>query len=280
MIFVILVYFQGLHIAYVQLAYFNYAIMLVIATRIPQDSIGRMLLPHLRTLEEDEAKNQLHNAIRLMLFITIPICLFVGIFAKEFLQLLAYIIQSNGFWLENGQVIITALLQLLVLGGFLSSSYYLLMSSTIPLGHPGIFAKIEFTGLLAFIFMNFYFIPAFGTKGIAYVFCIVYGFMLLYAIFNMMTNRLIQIKTVLEIFGVSLVVSGAVILVFFLPVLHVLWRIFIFGVGLMLCFIFIIRIRKRDLIVGKDLFKRIFGFGKTKSKPVSTLQENTEKKTE
>ncbi len=74
--------------------------MLVIASRIPQDSIGRMLLPHLRTLEGDEAKTQLHNAIRLMLFITIPICLIIGIFAKEVLLLLALIIRSNGFWLD------------------------------------------------------------------------------------------------------------------------------------------------------------------------------------
>ena len=278
MIFVILVYFQGLHIAYVQLAYFNYAIMLVIATRIPQDSIGRMLLPHLRTLEEKEAKNQLHIAIRFMLFITLPICLFVGIFAKEFLQFLAYVIQSSGFWLDNGQAIIMALLQLLVLGGFLSSSYYLLMSSTIPFGHPGIYAKIEFTGLLAFIFMNFYFIPAFGTKGIAYVFCIVYAFMLIYAIFNMLTNRLIHVKSVLEILGVSLVVSGAIVLVYFLPILPVLWRIMIFVVSLVFCYAFIIRIRKRDFIMGKDFFKRIFGIGRTKSKPISTIQENTEKK--
>ncbi|MHA1243734.1 MAG: hypothetical protein ACTSP7_04075, partial [Candidatus Heimdallarchaeota archaeon] len=102
-------------------------------------------------LEGDEAKTQLHNAIRLMLFITIPICLIISVFAKEILLLLALIIRSNGFWLDNGQVIITTLLQLLILGGFLSSSYYLLMSSTIPLGHPGIMAKVEFTGLLGFI---------------------------------------------------------------------------------------------------------------------------------
>ncbi|MHA1186543.1 MAG: oligosaccharide flippase family protein [Candidatus Heimdallarchaeota archaeon] len=273
MIFVILFYFQGAHIAYVQLAYFNYAIMLVIASRIPQDSIGRMLLPHLRTLEGDEAKTQLHNAIRLMLFITIPICLIISVFAKEILLLLALIIRSNGFWLDNGQVIITTLLQLLILGGFLSSSYYLLMSSTIPLGHPGIMAKVEFTGLLGFIFLNFYFIPAFGTKGIAYVFCIVYAFMLIYGLYNMIINRLIHTKTILEILGVSLLVSGAIVLVYFFPALHILWRVLIAVGCLALCFIFVIRIRKHDLVMGKNLFKRIFGIGKSKNNLVSSLQE-------
>ncbi|MHA1243735.1 MAG: hypothetical protein ACTSP7_04080 [Candidatus Heimdallarchaeota archaeon] len=89
----------------------------------------------------------------------------------------------------------------------------------------------------------------------------------------MIINRLIHTKTILEILGVSLLVSGAIVLVYFFPALHILLRVLIAVGCLALCFIFVIRIRKHDLVMGKNLFKRIFGIGKSKNNLVSSLQE-------
>ncbi|MBD3193112.1 MAG: oligosaccharide flippase family protein [Candidatus Heimdallarchaeota archaeon] len=257
-ILIILIYFNWGHVALVQLAYFNYVLMLVIACRIPQISIGKMLLPHLKEYTLNDAKKQLHRAIRFLLFIIIPLNLFVGLFSKELLQLLAIIIRSKGFWLESGEITITALLQLLTIGGQSAAIYYLLVSSCVPLKHPEINAKIEFAGLVANVFLILYFLPSYGIRGVGFAYLISYTFMLIYAIISMALNQIIRAQSIFEILGTTIVVNAILLLNYFIK-FALLWRILITAGTLALCFLVIIRINKKDVILTLNLIKHALG---------------------
>lgn len=264
MIFIILgFFFENGHLAYIQIAYFNYVFMLIMATRIPQDSIGRMLLPHLRTLEIKEARRELHRAIRFMMLATVPINVVFGIFTEEIQTLLELIISSgSSLWLGTSTIV--PLLRLLIIGGHISSAYYLLMSSNISLRKPNIYAKTEFIGLIAICCFSLFFVPGFGIIGIAFAFIIAYSIMLLYAIFNMLSNEIISLRSVGEILSLSFITSTAIAIVYLIQYyigIAIYWKIII-AICCLVLSLLIIRLKKADFVFALDLFKRVFGIRK------------------
>lgn len=255
-------FFENGHLAYIQIAYFNYVFMLIMATRIPQDSIGRMLLPHLRTLELKDARKELQRAIRFMMLSTIPINVIFGIFAEEIQKLLELIISSSSLWLGTSTII--PLLRLLIIGGQISSAYYLLMNSSISLRKPIIYAKTEFFGLIALCCFSFFFVPGFGIIGIAFAFIIAYSVMLLYAIFNMLRNEIISLRSVGEILSLSFITSVAIAIVYviqFFVGIAIYWKIII-AICCLALSLLIIRLTKDDFVFAFDLIKRLFGIRK------------------
>ncbi len=261
MIFIILgFFFENGHLAYIQIAYFNYVFMLIMATRIPQDSIGRMLLPHLRTLELKDARKELQRAIRFMMLATIPINVIFGIFTEEIQMLLELIISSgSSLWLGTSTII--PLLRLLIIGGHISSAYYLLMSSNISLRKPSIYAKAEFIGLIAICCFSLFFVPGFGIIGVAFAFIIAYSIMLLYAIFNMLSNEIISLRSVGEILSLSFITSIAIAIVYLIQFyvgIAIYWKIII-AICCLIISLLIIRLTKADFVFALDLFKRLFG---------------------
>ncbi len=264
MIFIILgFFFENGHLAYIQIAYFNYVFMLIMATRIPQDSIGRMLLPHLRTLELKDARKELHRAIRFMMLGTIPINVIFGIFTEEIQALLELIISStSSLWL--GTITIVPLLRLLIIGGHISSAYYLLMNSSIALRKPIIYAKTEFIGLITICCFSLFFVPGFGIIGIGFAFIIAYSVMLLYTIFNMLHNEIISLRSVGEILSLSFITSIAIAIVYvieFFVGIAIYWKIII-AICCLVLSLLIIRLTKADFVFASDLFKRLFGIRK------------------
>jgi len=264
MIFIILgFFFENGHLAYIQVAYFNYVFMLIMATRIPQDSIGRMLLPHLRTLELKDARKELHRAIRFMMLGTIPINVIFGIFTEEIQALLELIISStSSLWL--GTLTIIPMLRLLIIGGQISSAYYLLMNSSISLRKPSIYAKTEFIGLITICCFSLFFVPGFGIKGIAFAFIIAYSIMLLYAIFNMLSNEIISLRSVGEILSLSFITSISIAIVYgieFYVGIEIYWKIII-AICCLVLSLLIIRLTKADFVFAFDLFKRLLGIRK------------------
>lgn len=256
-IIIVLSYFNWGHTAFIQLAYFNYIMMLIVAFRMPQEAIGKMLLPHLKETSPKESKEQLQNAIRLLMMVTVPINLFAGLFAKELLELLVLIIQSKALWLENGAATITPLMQLLTIGGHLAAAYYLLMNSCIPLNRADITAKIEFAGLIAMIALINFLIPAHGILSVGYAYIISYGFMLLYALISMSLNGLLLPISVVDLLGVTVVVGVPVYLIFLFDI-SIIWRVLIAVGALGITYVGIIRIRKEDLLQFTSLVGKLF----------------------
>ncbi|MBK5114301.1 MAG: oligosaccharide flippase family protein [Candidatus Heimdallarchaeota archaeon] len=252
-------FFENGHLAYVQIAYFNYVFMLIMATRIPQDSIGRMILPHLRTLESKDARKELQRAIRFMMLATIPINVVFGVFTEEIQSLFQLIISSSSLWLGTSTII--PLLRLLIIGGQISSAYYLLMNSNISLRKPNIYAKAEFIGLITLCCFSFFFVPGFGIIGIAFAFIIAYSIMLLYAIFSMLSNESISLRSVGEILSLNLITSTAIAVVYLIDFyvgIALYWK-FIIAICSIALSLLIIRLNKADFVFIFDLFKRLFG---------------------
>jgi O-antigen/teichoic acid export membrane protein len=273
-ILIILIHFQWKHLAFVQIAYYNYVQMLVIAARMPQESVGRMLLRHLKDYTVDDAKKQIHQAIRLVMVVSVPINLLIGYFSDEILEILAFIIRSKGFWLEAGHVTITNLLQLLIIGTQLAGTYYILMNCCASLDRPTIPAKVEFTGLIAFIFLSLFLIPAYGVLAVGIAYICAFVFMMAYALISMVLHKIIDPKTVLIIVGLTIAVPGFIMIPYFIE-LAFYWRALIFLGGLLICFLGIIRICKKDIEQATGIIKNLLGMEKSdKDLPKKELESN------